>query len=90
MKDTAITVSEAARNFADCLNRVHYQNKSFVVLKNGKPFARIVPEAKKVCTGKDLAEALDQTALSPEAARAWRRDLVSARNALTFPADKWR
>jgi hypothetical protein len=39
MKKTSITVTEAARNFADCVNRVHYQNVTFVLLKNGEPFA---------------------------------------------------
>ena len=36
MKRTTITVTEAARNFADCINRAHYQNTSFVLLKNGR------------------------------------------------------
>ena len=34
MKETTITVTEAARNFADCVNRAHYQNTTFVLLKN--------------------------------------------------------
>ena len=48
MKKTTITVTEAARNFADCVNRVHYQNQSFVLLKNGKPVAKLVPETDKM------------------------------------------
>ena len=35
MKETIITVTEAARNFADCINRTHYQGTSFLLLKNG-------------------------------------------------------
>ena len=58
MKEMTITVTEAARNFADCVNRAHYQGTTFVLLKNGKPFARIAPDAEKRCTGRDLAEAL--------------------------------
>jgi prevent-host-death family protein len=58
MKKTTITVTEAARNFADCVNRVHYQNVTFVLVKNGEPFARLVPDNEKVCAGRDLAEAL--------------------------------
>ena len=56
MKKTSITVTEAARNFADCVNRVHYQNVTFVLVKNGEPFARLVPDDEKVCAGRDLAE----------------------------------
>ncbi len=37
MKTTAISVTEAARNFADCVNRAHYQNVTFVLLRNGSP-----------------------------------------------------
>jgi antitoxin (DNA-binding transcriptional repressor) of toxin-antitoxin stability system len=90
MKKTRITVTDAARNFADCVNRVHYQNVAFVLVKNGQPFARLVPENEKVCTGRDLAEALAKTGLPEDEARAWRRDLRTARRGLKTPADKWR
>ncbi len=90
MKKTNITVTDAARNFADCVNRVHYQNMTFVLLKNGEPFARLVPDNEKVCVGRDLAEALAKTALPENEARAWRRDLRAARKRLKPPANKWR
>src|SRR2546427_13096105 len=51
MKKTTITVTDAARNFADCVNRAHYQNTTFVLLKNGTPFARLVPDNEKVSLG---------------------------------------
>ena len=89
MKKAAITVTEAARNFADCVNRAHYQNTSFVLLKNGKPVARLVPESEKACTGRDLAEAMGKAELSVEEARAWHKDLAAARRRLTIPGDKW-
>ena len=89
MKRVAITVTEAARNFADCVNRAHYQNISFVLLKNGKPFARLLPESEKVCTGRELAEALGKAGLSAAGARAWHKDLVAARKRLKLPKDKW-
>jgi antitoxin (DNA-binding transcriptional repressor) of toxin-antitoxin stability system len=47
MTDEEISVTEAARNFADCLNRTHYQNKTFVLLKNGVPFARLLPAGER-------------------------------------------
>lgn len=89
MKETTITVTEAARNFADCINRAHYQNATFVLLKNGKPFARIEPDNEKRCTGRDLAEALAGAELSTEEARDWHRDLRSGRKNLRTPGDKW-
>lgn len=89
MKKTNISLTDAARNFADCVNRVHYQNMTFVLLKNGEPFARLVPDDEKVCSGRDLAESLAKTGLHASEARAWRRDLRSARRRLKAPANKW-
>jgi antitoxin (DNA-binding transcriptional repressor) of toxin-antitoxin stability system len=90
MKETPISVTEAARNFADCVNRVHYQNVTFVLLKNGSPVARLVPERKKAISVQKLAAALREFDLSPEEAKAWNRDLRAARRILKPPVDKWR
>lgn len=90
MKKTSISVTEAARNFADCVNRVHYQNMTFVLLKNGEPFARLEPDKEKVCAGRDLAKALASTELPEKEAKAWGRDLRAARKRLKPPANRWR
>ena len=90
MKKTSITVTEAARNFADCVNRAHYQQVTFVLLKNGKPFARLVPDNEKVCVGRDLAEVLAKAKLNNSETRAWHRDLKAARKVLKAPANSWR
>ena len=90
MKKTSISVTEAARNFADCVNRVRYQNMTFVLLKNGDPVARLVPAEEKGYTGRDLAAALGEVELSPENFRSWRKDLQRARKMLKTPVDRWR
>ncbi len=90
MAKAIISVTEAARNFADCVNRVHYQNVTFVLLKNGTPVARLVPDGEKVCTGRDLASSLSKVDLPVEEAKAWSRDLRNARKALKAPRDRWR
>ena len=90
MKTTAISVTEAARNFADCVNRVRYQNVSFVLLKNGTPVARLVPEKEKVSLGRDLAKVLRGADLPTDEAVAWNRDLKKARKSLKPQPDKWR
>jgi antitoxin (DNA-binding transcriptional repressor) of toxin-antitoxin stability system len=90
MKKTVISVTDAARNFADCVNRAHYQDMTFVLLKNGTPVARLVPDREKVCTGHELAEVLRRIELPAEEARAWNRDLRAARKNLKTPADRWR
>jgi antitoxin (DNA-binding transcriptional repressor) of toxin-antitoxin stability system len=90
MIKTSIRVTDAARNFADCVNRVRYQNATFVLLKNGSPVASLGPVSDKVCTGDELAEILANIGLQDEEAKAWRRELRSARKVLKVPADKWR
>ncbi|MHB8218584.1 MAG: type II toxin-antitoxin system prevent-host-death family antitoxin [Candidatus Sulfotelmatobacter sp.] len=90
MKKTSISVTDAARNFADCVNRVRYQNVTFVLLKNGTPVARLVPERKKAGSVRKLAAALREFELSPEEAKAWNHDLRAARRILKPPVDKWR
>ena len=82
-------MTDASRNFADCVNRAHYQKITFVLLKNGEPVARLVPDNERVCTGRDLAETLTRTDLPNNEAKAWRRDLRDARRRLKAPADKW-
>jgi antitoxin (DNA-binding transcriptional repressor) of toxin-antitoxin stability system len=46
MRAVSISVTEASRNFADCINRARYQGTSFILHKNGVAVARIVPEPK--------------------------------------------
>jgi prevent-host-death family protein len=97
MSRTVISVTEAARNFADCVNRAHYQNVTYVLVKNGVPVARLVPDGpggrkkeQKVCSGRDLAKILHTEAISEGEARTWRRDLQTARKRLKAPLDEWK
>jgi antitoxin (DNA-binding transcriptional repressor) of toxin-antitoxin stability system len=90
MKTTRISVTDAARNFADCVNRVRYQNMTFVLLKNGAPVARLIPDGEKVCRAHDLAKILRNANLPVEEASAWNRDLRAARKILKAPKNRWR
>jgi len=54
MRELTISVTQAARRFADCVNRVRYQGASFVLQKNGIPVARIVPVEST--SGADLEQ----------------------------------
>ena len=85
MQKKVISVTEAARNFADCVNRVHYQNITIVLLKNGSPVARLVPDGERICLGQELAQALDNVELPRAQATAWHRDLHAARRTLKAP-----
>jgi prevent-host-death family protein len=82
MKKTSISVTEAARNFAECVNRVRYQNVTFVLMKNGTPVARLVPDGERVCLAHDLAKILRKADLPVEEAKA--------RKILKPPKNRWR
>jgi prevent-host-death family protein len=90
MSDVVLSVTEAARNFADCVNRAHYQHQSFLLMKNGVPVARIVPAETTGCSGPVLAEALASVGLSEADARAWQRDIKAGRKVLKTPVDRWK
>lgn len=93
MEKVSISVTEAARNFAEYVNRARYQGTTFVLHKNGKPVARIVPEPEKPTTGRELAgalrDALKDARLGQDEADAWKRDLDEAREKDAAPVGKW-
>lgn len=93
MKTVRISVTEASRNFADYVNRARYQGTTFVLLKNGRAVARLLPDQSKPKTGKELAsalrDALEGVRLTSDEAEAWLRDLEEARQGDKPPVAKW-
>jgi antitoxin (DNA-binding transcriptional repressor) of toxin-antitoxin stability system len=89
-----ISVTEASRNFSDCVNRARYQGTSFILHKGSTPVARIVPEAQKPKTGSELAAALHKAVegihLEEGEAASWLHDLEQARGSLQPQARPWR
>jgi antitoxin (DNA-binding transcriptional repressor) of toxin-antitoxin stability system len=81
MRSVSISVTEASRNFADCINRARYQGTTFILHKSGVAVARIVPEGKsKKEEGLEPApnEAATGAAEQPQA-HALERDLKGVR-----------
>jgi prevent-host-death family protein len=93
MKTVSISVTEASRNFADCVNRARYQGTIFVLHKNGSPVARLVPEDRKPVTGNELAaalrEALKDVHLGREEAAKWLHELKESRRTAKVPRNRW-
>lgn len=54
--ESTFTVTEAARNFSDLINRIVYRGEVAILTRNGRPVARILPEGPRKPTGRDLAE----------------------------------
>jgi antitoxin (DNA-binding transcriptional repressor) of toxin-antitoxin stability system len=85
-----ITVTEAARGFADLVNRVLYRRESALLLRGGKPVAKIVPIDESAKTGSELASLWPTLPhLGVIEAEAFARDLERARSSLPQPAHKW-
>jgi antitoxin (DNA-binding transcriptional repressor) of toxin-antitoxin stability system len=85
-----ITVTEASRGFADLINRARYRRESAVLMRGGKPVAKIVPVDAPAKTGGELASlwpALPHLDLVE--AEALAHDLKGARDVLPLPANKW-
>jgi antitoxin (DNA-binding transcriptional repressor) of toxin-antitoxin stability system len=71
MRTVSMSVTEASRNFADCINRARYQGTTFVLHKNGVTVARIVPVERKQKIALELDEAREPgNAVEKEAGNA--------------------
>lgn len=94
MEAVTISVTEASRNFAECVNRARYQGASFILHKGGKVVARIVPESQKPALGPEVAAVLRKEVadVHPGEAEAtsWLHDLEQARSAWTPQGKPWR
>ncbi len=56
MRTVSISVTDASRNFADCVNRARYQGTTFLLHKNGVAVARIAPVARNAKNKEDLED----------------------------------
>jgi antitoxin (DNA-binding transcriptional repressor) of toxin-antitoxin stability system len=93
METREISVTEASRNFSDCVNRARYQGTRFVLLKGGVPVARIEPAPQKPTRGAELAfalrEALAEVHVGEKEATSWLHDLEQARTPMQPQVGAW-
>jgi len=89
--ESTITVTEAARNFSDLINRIVYQGEVAILTRNGRPVARILPEGPGKTTGHDLAEFWrTRTPMPPDEAESFAGDLAELRSENNRPQrDPW-
>ena len=52
---TAISSTEAVRNFSELLNNIKYRGDRYTVIRGGKPAASLVP-VESTCSGVTLAD----------------------------------
>lgn len=85
-----LTATEAARNFSDMLNRVHYRGERFNIVRGGEVIARVEPAAQKRMTFGELQAFLNSLPpLSEEEAREWQEDLKAIRESAPSPPSSW-
>ena len=85
-----LSVTDAARRFADVVNRAFYRHETTVLLKNGVPMAYIAPMAPTGIPAGELAHRWPLLPrLTPSDAVAFAADIATARANLATPVDRW-
>ncbi len=88
--ERTLTVTEAARNFSDLINRAFYRGESTRLIRSGEVVAKIVPVAGDTVLGCDLAERWDSLPhLSKREAESFAKDISDARDSVGAPQDRW-
>lgn len=85
-----MTVTEAARNFSDLVNRVYYRGESTILTRNGFPVAYLSPAAAVTTPASELAGAWAELPhLDRADAARFAEELEQARRALGPVEDPW-
>jgi antitoxin (DNA-binding transcriptional repressor) of toxin-antitoxin stability system len=85
-----ITVTEAARGFADVINRIVYRRESALLMRGGKPVAKIIPVEETAKTGSELASVwMTLGHLTPAEADIFDKDVASGGKSLPPLVSKW-
>ncbi len=85
-----MTVTEAARHFADLVNRTYYKGESTLLLRSGEPVARIVPVGGSSLLGCDLAvKWREMDHLELKEADEFAEAIEDARGNLVMPESAW-
>ena len=78
-----LTATEAARRFSEVLDAVEHRGTSYLVMRNGRPVARIEPAAG--ATGRAVKDFLLRHAPDPE----WAKELRELREGLVVEEPDW-
>lgn len=84
--DTLISTTETVRHLGDVLARVKYKGEHFLLTKNARPVARLVPtNSTRFATGAEINRAMERLPSDPEFAD----DLERVNRADQIPANPW-
>ena len=83
-----ISVTDAARNFSDVINRIYYQRKSYLLTRGGAVVAKLTP-ADAPLTGARLATLWEaRPRLDPDDASVMEADLAALKAGVRPPEDR--
>ena len=84
-----LTVTKATKSFTDCLDRVYHLHESYELVKNGIPYAHLLPVDGAGCNTRELADDLAEAELSVEDRRAWASAVRKGRKHLKPLKNPW-
>jgi antitoxin (DNA-binding transcriptional repressor) of toxin-antitoxin stability system len=84
-----LTVSDAAKKLGSCLDRVYHGHESFELMKNGIPYARLVPVNGTACNSHQFAEDLAEADLSAGERKALATVIREGRKHLKALRNPW-
>jgi prevent-host-death family protein len=85
-----MTVTQAARNFSDLVNRVQYQNASVELTRSNKIVAVISPSSLKPSIKvKDLADFFSSLPSLGEDAEQFEKDIQTIDSLIPKTEDSW-
>jgi prevent-host-death family protein len=85
-----LTIEEAARCLSDLVERVHATGEVAVLMKSGRPLARIVPVPPTEPNAEDLLAFLRRWRIEhPEPDEQFAEAIEESRRAVQPPRDLW-
>ena len=78
-----ISATDAARRFSEILDAVEHRGESFVIVRKGRPVARMGPAVK--ASGESVKEILHDHACD----RAWEKELRDVRAVVGTEDRRW-
>lgn len=84
-----LDAATAAESFTRFLDQVHSQHESFAIVKEGVPYAYLVPAVNRTCSSHEFADDLADAKLTTEDRRAFAAAIRKGRKALKPLQNPW-
>lgn len=90
MNETVLTIEDAARSLPELVERVHAKGEAALLVKSGRPLARIIPVPSHEQAAEDLIAFLRRWRIEhPEPDEQLAEAIEKGRRAIQPPHDPW-